>query len=446
MEVNIENIADSKLKKDYKIIIPTSLVDIKVDEHVEKVKSKVSLKGFRKGQVPAEVVKEKYGKSIMAEESDKLINESVQKVIKDNNLKLALAPKVDVKIFEEGKDVEIEAIFEVYPEIPEVDIKKSKIVKRSFEVTAADLNESFEKLLNHYRTWEAEDKSYKAKKGDSVNIDYVGKIDKEEFEGGSAKGYQLEIGSKNFIDNFEDQLIGKKSGEEVRVKVKFPKDYHSVNFAGKAAEFDVKINEVLTAKNPEINDEFIKSNFGLESKEKLMEALKKQVEDNYNNIAKDLFKKDLFDYLNKKYSFDLPEGLVEEQFKSLWAQTEEELKINPDLFKSEKDKKKAENKQRETAERMIRCGMILSDLADKNKVEASNEDINQEISKLFSRYPGQEKQVMEYYQKNPSAIQQLKGSIIENKTIDFILGQDYISSKKATLKDLDKQWKKANEE
>jgi trigger factor len=349
MEVLIKNTYDKKLKKEFQVTVPYQLIDAKVSDYIEKVRGNFSLKGFRKGQVPLEVIKEKYGQSIMADESDKIINDTIKKIVTDNNIKLALSPKIDIKNFKEGQDVELTATMELYPQLPEIEFNKVKVTKRDAEISAADLDESLKKLLKFYRKWNAKDASYKAKLGDSVNIDYVGKIDKKEFEGGAAKGYQLELGSKSFIDDFEEQLVGKKAGDETRVKVKFPKEYHNEEFAAKAAEFDVKINEVLTAEMPEINDEFIKNNFGLENKSKLEEAVKKQIDDNYKGIERNLFKKELFDFLNKKYDFELPVGLVEEQVTNLWAETEEELKTNPNKFKNDKEKEKAKDKKLEIA-------------------------------------------------------------------------------------------------
>lgn len=446
MEVSIKNIADNKLKKEYEITVPYKMVEAKIDENIAKIRVNLKLDGFRKGQVPEDVIKQKYGKSIMADESDKIVSETIKNLISENKFKPALPPKIDVKTFEENKDLEITAAIELYPEVPKIDLKKIKVAKRTPDVTAKDVDEAMEKLLGYYKNWEEKDDNYRAKKGDAVNIDYVGRIDGEEFEGGAAQGHQLEIGSKSFIDNFEDQLVGKRQDDESVVKVKFPKDYHNAEFAGKAAEFEVKVNKVLTVKAQEVNDDFVKKTFGIDSKGKLDDEVRNQVKGNYEDISRNLFKKDLFDYLNKKHTFELPEGLVEEQTNLLWADVEQELKANPDKFKNEKEQQKAKDKKSEMAQRMIRCGMILNELAQENKIEVTNEDVNQEISKILARYPGQDKQVLEYYQKNASAIQQLKGSIIEEKTIDYILNQDFIDSKKSSLKDLDKAWKKANEE
>lgn len=446
MEVTVKNVFDKKLKKDYQITVPYKMIEARINDNVVKIKANLTLDGFRKGQVPDDIIKQKYGQSIMADESDKIISDTLKKIVKENNFKPALPPKIDVKIFEENKDIELVASIELYPEVPEVDLKKAKVIKREVEVTANDVDESLNKLLKYYCSWDQQDASYKAKKGDAVNIDYVGRIDKVEFEGGAAQGYQLELGSKSFIDDFEDQLVGKKAGEQVKVKVKFPKEYHNAEFAGKAAEFEVKVNSVLTAKSPEVNDEFIKNTFGIESKDKLESEVKKQVEANYQGISRNLFKKEFFDFVNKKHDFDLPAGLVEEQLNNLWAETEEELKTNPNKFKNDKEKEKAKDQKREIAERMIRCGMVLNELAQKNKIEATNDDINKELGKILARFPNQEKAVLEYYQKNSGAVQQLKGSIIEEKAIDFILAQDFIEKKKISIKDLDKAWQKASEE
>jgi trigger factor len=182
----------------------------------------------------------------------------------------------------------------------------------------------------------------------------------------------------------------------------------------------------------------------MDNKEKLREAVSKQVEENYENLSRNLFKKEFFDFLNKKYDFDLPSGLIESQLNNLWAETEEELKKNPAKFKSEKDKEKAKDAKREIAEHMIRCGMILSDLAQKNKIVVNNDDLNQEVGKILSRFPNQEKAVLDYYQKNPSAIEQLKGSIIEEKTVDFILNNSGLEKKKISVKEFDKIWQKEN--
>jgi trigger factor len=426
MEVKIKKTFDKKLKKNFEIIIPKELINKKIQEHIDQVKDKVNLKGFRKGQVPVNVIKDKYGKSIMIDEAEKLIDDTIKNIVKDNSIKLALQPKVDVKKIEENFDVEVNLTMEIFPEVPEIDLKKIKVTKREIEIQQSDVDEEVNKLARMFGSWNKQEQSYKAKLQDSVNIDYIGRIDKKEFDGGSAKGYQLELGSKRFIDDFEEQLVGKKAGDEVKVKVKFPKEYHASNLAGEQAEFEVKINEVLTISSPEITDEFVKEKFGLESKDKFIEEIKKSIESNNEQIASNAFKTELFDFLNKKYDFDLPEGMVEKQYEILWEEVENQLKENPNKFKNDKEKEKAKEAKKELAIRMIRCGIILSDICEKNKIELKKEDFDQHISKILARYPGSEQKVIEYYNKNPQALENIRSQAIEDKAINFIIALENI--------------------
>lgn len=440
MEVAIKNTYDKKLKKDYHITIPHEIIDRHINSYIEKIRDTFSLKGFRKGMVPPDVIKEKYGQSIMAKEADKIISDTLKKIVDENKLKLALSPQIDIKIFENGKNIELTAVLELYPQVPEVELNKVKITKRDVEIASSDIDDALNKMLKFYRKWDKQDANYKAKLGDAVNIDYTGRIDKVEFEGGSAVGHQLELGTNSFIGDFEKQLVGKKAGDETRVKVQFPPEYHKAEYAGKLAEFNVKINGVLTGQIPEITDEFVKNTFGMESREKLTAAVNKQISDSYENMSRTLFKQELLDFLNKKYDFELPVGLVNEQLNQLWTEVEE------NKFKEEKEKKKAKEKKRALAQRMIRCGMILSKFAQKNKIEVTNDDIKKELGKVLARLPGQEKAIVEYYQKDQSAVQQLRNFILEEKAVDFVLNQSGLEKKKITLKEFDKIWQKSNEE
>lgn len=446
MEVKIKKTFDKKLKKDFEIVLPKELIAQKIENYIEKIKGNVSLNGFRKGQVPVTVIKEKYGKSIMADEVEKLIDETIKKIVKDNSIRLALQPKADVKKIEYNQDVSLVVSMEIFPEVPEIDLKKIKVVKREVVLEQSDIDEAVNKFARLYGTWDKQDQSYKAKLKDAVIIDYVGRVDKKEFEGGSAKGYQLELGSKSFIDDFEEQLVGKKSGDEVKVKVKFPKQYHASNLAGQHAEFEVKINEVLCLHSSEITDEFIKEKFGLQDKQTFMQEIRKDLERQNQEVTLDVFKTELFDFLNKKYDFDLPEGMVAKQVEVLWREVEEELKTNPQKFKNDKEKEKAREAKEEFAKRMIRCGIILSEICEKNKIELKKEDFDFQISKVLAKFPGQEQKVIEYYNNNPQALENIRGEAIESKAINYILALENIEKKKNNLKDFEKFYKKLQEE
>ena len=444
-EVKIKNILNKPLKKEYQVAVPYSLIDEKINQVVEKVRKNYKLDGFRTGQVPTNIIKQKYEASIMADESEKIINETSKKIVKDNNLKLALTPNVEVKVFEAKKDFEYNVSMEIFPEVPEIELTKIKLSKRNADISKTDIDESINKIVKRFTKWDEQPKDTKAKIGNAVNIDYVGKIDKEIFEGGSAQNHQLELGSKSFIDNFEDQLVGKKAGDEVKVKVKFPKEYHNDKYAGKAAEFDVKINSVSSANKPEVNDEFVKNNFGLESLVKLEEAVKEQISANYETMSKNFFKKELFDFLNKKYDFDLPTGLVEEHLEKIWAETESELKHNPEKFKNDKEKEKAKEEKRKESIKMVRSGIILSELSRKHNIKIEQNDVMKEVNKRVAQFPGQEKFVIEYYQKNPAAIDEIRGVVLEEKVVNFILEKSSIENKKLSIKDFEKEFNKAFE-
>ncbi len=437
MEIKVKNILNKNLKKDYQLIVPNLLIKAKINDRVNEIQKDYSLKGFRKGQVPQDVIKQKYGTSIKFEELDKIISNEIKKIINDNNLKIAIEPKADLKKIEDDADIECNISFELMPEVPNIDLAKLKIEKMDVEISDSDTDAALAKFLKIYSNWDKQEPGYKSKIGDMVNIDYVGKIDGKEFQGGSATNHDLELGSKSFIDNFEEQLVNKKAQDEVTVKVKFPDHYHNPEYSGKKAVFEVKINHISCCQLQEANDEFVKTKFGLESKEKLVEILKKQVENNYQNLGFELFKKEVFDFFAKNYDFDLPNGLVELEFKNAWGENDENRK-----FKDDKEKEKAKNEKLNSVKKMVRVGIIISDLASKKQIETNQDDLNKEITKILAKYPGQEKNIIEYYKKNHSAYEQLKAIALEDKVINFIIDNSNIKRKKLSVKEFDEMWQK----
>lgn len=439
--IKIENTLNEALKKKYQITIPQKFIEVKIDDVVRKAQKNYRQNGFRPGKVPNKVIKDQYGKSILLQEAEKIINESIQNIIKENDLKLALRPKVDLKDFNEQEDIKCDLEVELLPEVPTINLEKIKLTKFSAKISDKEIEEELQKTLkNKISNWA--EKEGKAKKGDAVNIDYIGKINDVEFEGGTAKDYQLELGSKSFIDDFEDQLVGKKKGDDVRVKVRFPKDYQQDKFADKKAIFEVKINKVLKIEMPEINDEIIKENFKLDNLETLKEKVKNNLEEGRRIISENIFKKEAFDFLNKKYDFEVTTGLIDLEFKKHWDKVEKELKENPDKFKNEKEKKKAQNTQRENSIKDIRTGFILSAIIEQNKIEASQEDIDANINKKSAQFPGQEELFKKYYQENKELLNNVKGEIVEQKIVNLILEKSNIKNKNVSIKDLEKEHKK----
>ncbi len=427
-QIEINNTKDQELKKDYQILVPYQIIEEKINQNILEIKQDYKLAGFRKGKVPNNVIKKKYQASILAKESEKIINQTIEKIISENDLKLALAPKVDIKTLEEGKTFEFSISLEIFPNVPEIELNNIPVIKKEVKVEQEEINDFIKKINQRFRKWQEQEPEHQSQIGEAVNIDYIGKIDNQAFEGGTAKNHQLELGSKSFIDNFEEQLVGKKAGQEVLVKVKFPKEYHNSEYADKNAEFEVKINSILKSEHPILDDEFIKNNFGLENMTKLEEVARSQIENQYAESCKSLFKKELFDFFDDKYNFELPEGLVNEQFKAIWQEIEEELKTNPNKFKNQEERNKAEAENKNLAYRMVKNGVILSKISNENKITISNDDLINQINKKAANFPGQEKMIVNYYQQNPEAIQNLRGQILEEKTINFILENSNITT------------------
>jgi trigger factor len=446
MEFQFNKTSEENLNCQYEITIDKSIIQEKINSKIEELKPKINLKGFRKGNLPHDIIIGKYGQSILHEESQKIINDAVSKLIKDESIKIAFRPKININQCKIDDDLIFVVNLELFPNIPEVNYDKIKITYRNPDVTESDINENIDKLLNSYAEYEKQEKSYKAKKYDAVNIDYKGYIDNEQFEGGSDNGFQLILGSKSFIDNFEDQLIGKKQDDEVIVKVKFPKNYQKIEFQGKSAKFIVKINHVLIPKKIELSDKFINEKFGLKNIDELKENITKHLTESYKNTSINLFKKELYDLFIKKYSFLLPESVVEEQFKMLFEDTKKQIESNPNLFKNEKELNKEKSKKREIAIRIVTAGYIISHISTKLKIEIKQEDITQEFQKIMAQYPGQQQQLIEFYQKNPDAINNIKEVITERKVVEDIIENSAVTKKNTALKDIDKLWQKANEE
>lgn len=417
-----------KLKKTMSVKVPFSAVSSQVDKKVAELAKTVKMPGFRPGKVPVAVIKKNYGDSVMAEAVERAVQESTAKAMQENNFRPAVRPKVDLKDFEEGKDLEYTLEFEVLPEVPDVDFTKVSLEEWQTEISDADIEEGLTRLAEQMKAYVKVDRP--AKEGDALIIDFVGKMDGVPFEGGTGKGAQLVIGSNYFIPGFEEKLIGAKAGEERVLELSFPKEYHSPNLAGKATTFDVKVHEVKESKKREIDDEMAKQ-LGFEDIAKLKEMMKQQFEKDYSGLTRTRLKKDLFDHLDETLSFEIPEAMLEAEFSAIW----EQFKASPEFKASGKPEKELEKEYRRMAERRVRLGILLAHLGEKEKVDVSPDELKAAIFGQARQYPGQEKQVVEFYQKNPQAIESLRGPILEEKVVDAILGKVKKKAKKVAPKD-----------
>ena len=353
---NIKKVSDKDLELKFEISVSVDELKQEMEKEAEKQQKTLKIDGFRKGKVPLSVIKNKYSALILSESAENLVENTINKIIDENKYALISRPKIEIKTLESDKDFEFTATLELYPEIPAIDYKKIKLEKEKVEISDKEIEESQKRILKNFLQWVEQENTYKAEKGDKVNINFLGKIDGKPFDGGKAENYDLELGSKSFIDTFEDQLIGAKTGDEITVKVSFPENYHSKELAGKPATFDVKINSVSTPGEQEVNDEFINKNLNIESLEKFHEMIKKELTSIYERGSKNKIKNAIFEWLKKNVKIELPKTIVDEEFNRQWEEVERDLSKNPNKFKDEKEKEEEKDKIRKEAEESIKLG------------------------------------------------------------------------------------------
>jgi trigger factor len=434
--VNVKTISEQGLKREYSVTVPANEVDSEINDQLAKYSKEFKAAGFRPGKAPIQLVKKRFGKEVLVEVLEHLVAASSSIAFKEQGVQPALRPKISIEDFAEGKDLKYKMEFEVLPKAPEVDFAKINLKKQIAEFTDADINKALEEIVKESKDFEkVEDRA--AQLNDQVVIDFKGFVADVAFDGGEGKGYNLELGSNSFIPGFEDQLVGQKTGENRRIKVKFPDAYHSTNLAGKDAEFDVTINEIRAPKAAQANDDFAK-NMGFESLDKFKEAIKQQMEGEAGGVTRVLFKKTLFDYLWANYKYDVPEQMVTQEFETIWAQMEQMKKNSPESEEFKKPEEELKAEYQDMAKRRVVLGLIISDVGEKEKVQITKEELNRSLYNEASKFRGQEQKVLEFYQKNPQYIEALKGPILEEKVVDLIQTKIKISEEKVTLDQLQK--------
>ena len=411
----------TKLAHSFTVVIPAQEFQDKITAKLEEVRKEAKIQGFRPGQAPLSLIKSKYENAVKGEVLDDLIQEKSTKTLEENKIRPALRPKIELTSFEDGKDVEFKLDVEALPEVKPADLSKLEIKKLVATAGDKEIDAAVEKLANAKKTTKLLDEKRETKTGDVIVIDYTGTIDGEEFKGGKGKDYYLALGSNTFIPGFEEQLTGKNLNETVDVNVTFPENYHAKDLAGKKALFKTVIKELREMVTPEINDDFAKM-FGCDTLDKLKEMIKTELDKEYANVARMHTQRALLDALAETHSFEVPQGMVDLELSSIWQQYEE-AKKNNQLDEDEKSKSEDELKAeyRQISERRVRLGLLLAEIANQNKVTLTQEDLTQAVMAEARRYPGQEKIVFEYYQKNPQALDALRAPLFEEKVVDHIL-------------------------
>ena len=405
MKITIENIKG--LKKDIRVFVDRKTMNSHMDEKYEEIKNTVNLKGFRPGKVPKEVLKRQFGKALFGEVLDKVLKDTSTKALEESKIKPAGQPKLDLKIY--GEDKELEYVLSV-TELPKVEIKSVENIKfdeYNVKISAVEIDKKIKEIAKNQNNFKEVSPEIKATNENLVIFDYKATIDNKEFTGGEGKNTQLILGKDLFIKGFDKQLIGVKKDDEKLVEVTLPENYPQKEFKNKLAKFNCKIISVKKSVDVKIDDEFAKS-LGAKDLSDLKTLVSKQINDEFKNSLNMLSKKQILDAIEKFKVDEIPANLIEEEIKVLsQGMTESEAKKNQKSFE-------------ETAKKRIRVGLILNEFGEQNNVKVTEQEIQSEVQKQLRTMPGQEKMIMEFYQKNPSALASLRGNVYEEKIIDLI--------------------------
>ncbi len=440
--MNVTETKSEGLSREFRVSIPKGELAAKLNDKITEMQPKMSLKGFRPGKVPAAHIKKMYGKSIMGDIVNDLVNESSTKALEEKSLRPASRPSIHLdvaadKVVAGEADLDYHMHVEVMPDFEPTDVTALTIERLVSEPTEDEINDSLKRLAENNKSYAT--KEGKAEKDDQVVIDFVGSIDGEKFDGGAAEDMPLVIGSGRFIPGFEDQLIGASAGDEVNVNVTFPEEYQVDTLKGKPALFEVKVKEVKGPKETEIGDEFA-ATLGLENLDALKGALKNQLSGDLNFATRQQVKRVLLDALDERHSFDLPPLMVKAEFEQIWSQFEQEKKADR---LSEEDKGKSDEELKgeyqKIAERRVRLGLVLAEIGRRANVQVTNEELSQVLRQEAQRYPGQERQVIDFYRQNPGALSQLQAPVYEEKVVDYILSQATVNDKTVTREELMKE-------
>lgn len=442
LDMQVTETLNEGLKREIKIVVPKADLESKLSDKLEDAKGKVKLNGFRPGKVPVAHLRKMYGKSFMAETVNEILSDTPRSVLSDRNERSATQPEVEMtedeseaqKVLDGQADFEFSIKYEVIPDIEIKDYSKIKITREVVDIPDSEVEEQVLKVAQSAA--EYSDKDGKAANGDRITMDYSGKVDGEAFEGGTDEGAQLVLGSGQFIPGFEEQLIGAKAGDKKVVKVKFPDEYQATHLAGKDAQFDVTVKLVEQAEKLEINDE-LASKLGLESADRLREVVREQIESQYGNMTRQKVKRQLLDELDKIYKLESPSKLVDTEFNNIWNQITSELEQAGQTFEDEETTEEAAREEYMTlAERRVRLGLVLSEIGEKAEIQVTEQEMQQALMAQVRQYPGQEKEIYEFFQKNPDAVANLRAPIFEEKTVDHLLTQVDVTDKTVSKEEL----------
>ncbi|MDD9899545.1 MAG: trigger factor [Alphaproteobacteria bacterium] len=437
--MQITQTKEEALVREYTVTMTAEEIDQKINEKLEELGKTVKMPGFRPGKVPMNLLKSKYGKSVMGEVLEAAVNDSTLKAINENSLRPAMRPKIEVKTFDEKEGLEYNMSIELLPEIKLADLSGIALEKLESKPEKKDVTEALERIAKSNKASEKIEEARAAKMGDIVLVDFDGTVNGEPFPGMKGEDFELELGSKSFVDTFEDQLVGAKAGDDKTIKVTFPKDYGHEKLQGVEAVFEVKVKELRAPVVPAIDDEFAKK-LGFDDLAKVEEAVEKQIQAEYDQIARMNVKRHLLDALDAAHEFDVPVGMIDAEFDGIWQQvkgghahSDDPNHVHGPDCAAEHGTEEERAEYRDIAVRRVKLGLVLAEIGRENKVEVTNQELQQAVIAEAQRYPGKEQQVFEYYQKNPQALEAVRAPIYEDKVVDFILGKVNLNTKQVGI-------------
>jgi trigger factor len=445
MSLQIVEKSGEGLSRVYGVTVPVSDLAERLEARIKEIAPTLNVKGFRPGKVPAAHVRRLYGKALMSEVVQQALNETTQKVLDDNKLRPAgdpnLTPEGDIEAVMDGKaDLAFELAIDLMPEFEPVDAATLSLEKPVYAPTDAEVDEAVADLAKQQQSYEAKTgKTVKAKDGDQVVIDFIGRVDGEAFEGGTAEDVELVLGSGQFIPGFEEQLVGAKPDSDVTVKVTFPAEYQAAHLAGKDAEFETKVKEVRGPVESVVDDEFAKR-LGLDSLQALKDLMKGNLEEQYAGASRFKLKRALLDELDSKHDFPLPPKMVDAEFGSIWQQVQQDKEagqLPPE--DAEKSDDQLEKEYRKIAERRVRLGLVLAEIGRGANVTVTEQELSQAILNEARKYGAQAQQIFNLLRENPNAQAQLRAPIFEDKVVDLIISKAKVEEKQVSKDELLKE-------
>lgn len=421
------------LKREFRVVVEDATIEERVDAKLGELAGRISLPGFRPGKVPLSLLRKRYGAAVRGEVLEETVNEGTRRALSDQGLRAAVQPEVEVTKFEEGGGLEYRLAIEAFPEIESVDFSAIEIEQLRAQPTEEHVQSHLEWMAEAQTTYETEE-NREARSGDAVVIDFVGRRDGVEFEGGAAQDFELVLGSGAFIPGFDDPLIGATAGRHLDIDVTFPETYPAEELAGQSVVFEVDVKEVKRPEQPAIDDG-LAVKMGVENLEELRKAVSDQIRSDYDRVSRERVKRQLLDALAERCDFEIPRGLVDDEFKEIWGRLGDEH-----LTSDEEDPPKSEEEAREEyraiAERRVGLGLLLSDVGRRNNIEVQEDEINRAMAEYARRFPGKEHEIVRELRNDPQAIARFQGPILEDKVVDFILEMARVSEREVTPDEL----------